>query len=294
VGVFAAAADHGLEGMIWECPDVFTLSDTIVVVVSVHDGGPRYAMWMTGEVAGHRFVPRASGRCDSACRYYAPQSLTLTDGRRVAIGWLQENLDELDGADRSRVGVMSLPRELSLDETGALRSWPARELDSARRKTLITKLIDGRGTVDVSLSARAANATELRVTPVCGAATAIVVRLAGQECADVEIRVCPDGVVTTEGDRALTAAAVPVPRAAGNPAREIGQVRVYYDQGIVEVYSQHAGPVAVICSRRAAYSRIEVEVATRFEAPPCVASVTVWACGAADPSPRSSFLIPNG
>jgi beta-fructofuranosidase len=41
VGVFAAAADHGLEGMIWECPDVFTLSDTIVVVVSVHDGGPR-------------------------------------------------------------------------------------------------------------------------------------------------------------------------------------------------------------------------------------------------------------
>jgi beta-fructofuranosidase len=101
VGVFAVAADYGLEGAIWECPDVFALGDTVVVVVSVNHGQALYAMWMTGEVAGHRFVPRAIGRCDSGHRYYAPQSLTLTDGRRVAIGWLRENLDELDAADRT-------------------------------------------------------------------------------------------------------------------------------------------------------------------------------------------------
>ena len=28
VGVIAAAADHGLDGAIWECPDVFVLGDT--------------------------------------------------------------------------------------------------------------------------------------------------------------------------------------------------------------------------------------------------------------------------
>jgi hypothetical protein len=65
----ALPADHGLAGMIWECPDVFALGDTVVVVVSVSDGEPRYAMWMTGQVAGHKFTPQAAGRCDSARRY---------------------------------------------------------------------------------------------------------------------------------------------------------------------------------------------------------------------------------
>ena len=75
--------------MIWECPDVFAIGDTVVVVVSVSDGAPQCAMWMTGQVASHKFTPHATGQCDSARRYYAPQSLMLTDGRRVAIGWLQ-------------------------------------------------------------------------------------------------------------------------------------------------------------------------------------------------------------
>ena len=125
-GVFAAAADHGLDGVIWECPDVFVLGDTTVVVVSVWDGEPPYAMWMTGQVTGHRFVPRQVGRCDVGHRYYAPQSLTLADGRRVAFGWLRECLGELAGPDKTRVGAMSLPRELFLDSSRALRSRPGR------------------------------------------------------------------------------------------------------------------------------------------------------------------------
>lgn len=278
LGIFAAAADHGLEGTIWECPDVFALGDTVVVVVSVNDGKPLHAMWMTGQVAGHKFTPHAAGRCDSARRYYAPQSLTLADGRRVAIGWLQEYPDELDEADRSRVGVMSLPRELHLDGNGSLRSWPVRELDGARRKTLITQLIDGRGAVGLSLSARAAHATEMRITPVGGQAAAIVVRLAGRECEDVEVRVSADGVAITEGNRVLTAAS-PVPPRAGYRTRQVGQVRIYYDHGIVEVYSPLTAPAAVICHRHAVYTCIEVEISGGFEAPPCAASVTAWSCG---------------
>ena len=278
VGIFAAAADHGLDGMIWECPDVFALGDSVVVVVSVDDSKPPYAMWMTGQVAGHIFSPRAAGRCDSAYRYYAPQSVALTDGRRVAIGWLRENLDELTGADRSRVGVMSLPRELYLDGEGSLRSRPVRELDSARRKTLITQLIDGRGMVSVCLSARSAHAIEMRITPVRGEATAIVIRLAGERCEDVEVRATADGVAVTEGNRALTVP-IPLPCSQGYQARPIGPLRVYYDSGILEVYSPLAGPAAVICNRHAAYTHMEVEISARLEAPPCAASVTVWSCG---------------
>lgn len=279
VGVFATAAGCGLAGTVWECPDVFSLGGRVVIVVSVDDGGPQYAMWMTGEVTGHKFTVRAAGRCDGADRYYAPQSLTLADGRRMAFGWLRESLAELPAADASRVGVMSLPRELRVDEAGALRSWPARELDRARRQALASQLIHGRGTVAVPLSARAGHAAEISVTPVSGAPAAIVLRLAGQGCADVRVRVAADGVTVTEGNRTLTAAA-PAPR-GGRLDGQAGEVRLYYDQGIVEVYSRYTTPAAVICDQRGAYSGIEVDVVGPAAGPCCTATLAVWSCGRA-------------
>jgi len=278
LGIFAAAADYGLDGEIWECPDVFSIGGTVVVVVSVHDDRPQYAMWMTGQVAGHQFTPRASGRCDSADRYYAPQSLTLADGRRVAFGWLQENIDELAGPDRSRVGVMSLPRELGVDEMGSLRSWPVRELDGARHKTLRTQFINGHGTVDLDLSARSAHATEIRVTPLRSEVTAAAIRLSGRGCEDIEIRVAPDGIRITEGNRVLTTP-LPSPRGTDYGAGQVDQVRVYYDSGIVEVYATPAGSAAVICNRRGTYGPIDVDLSTHVAGRSGAASVTAWSCG---------------
>ena len=87
-----------------------------------------------------------------------------------------------------------------------------------------------------------------------------------------------DGVVITEGNRMLTVA-TPLPRSADDPARQIGHIMMYYDHGVVEVYSPLAGPAAVICNRRAVYALIEVDVSAHFETPSCVASVTAWSCG---------------
>lgn len=283
-GIFAAAADHGLEGMIWECPDVFALGDTAVAVISVWDGRAQYAMWMTGQIAGDAFTPQVTGRCDSGLRYYAPQSLTLTDGRRVAIGWLRESADELAGPDRSRAGVMSLPRELYLDGSGSLRARPARELDTARHEVLITRAIEGRGTAGLKLSARAAHATEISVTPVRGEAAAVTLLLAGRGCADVGIRVTADSLRITEGRHPLTAV-TPAPGSGDSPAGPVGQVRVYYDGGILEVYSPQAGPAAVICDRRGAYRSVDVKLSSRPGEPRCAASITAWSCGRARADP---------
>ena len=266
-GVFAAAADHGLDGVIWECPDVFVLGDTTVVVVSVWDGEPPYAMWMTGQVTGHRFVPRQVGRCDVGHRYYAPQSLTLADGRRVAFGWLRECLGELAGPDKTRVGAMSLPRELFLDSSRALRSRPAGELDGARRETLLNRTVDGHGAAGLTLSARAPTATEIQVTPDGGAA-AISLRLAGPVHPDVQVQVTAGGIEITEGRRRLTDHA---PRGVG----PVGPVRAYYDGGILEVYSPPAVPAAVICRRDGHYDRVEAEISGR----PGRATLTAWSCG---------------
>ncbi len=281
VGVFAAAADYGLAGAIWECPDVFVLGEDTVVVVSVWDGRPPYAMWMTGRVSGQRFVPMSSGRCDRGHRYYAPQSLSMADGRRVAFGWLRECVGELTGADRSRVGVMSLPRELFLDGNGSLRSRPARELDRARRGVLLDRLIHARATASLTLSARSAGANEISLTPIGHDVTAVGLRLAGPDGADVQIRVTAGGVGITEGGRRLTEA--PDPR----DAEPVGQVRIYYDGGILEVFSPPATAAAVICRRDGGYDRVEAEISVRAGAPPGRASLTAWSCGAAG-RPRTS------
>jgi beta-fructofuranosidase len=281
LGVFAAAADHGLDGQIWECPSVFTLGHTTVVIVSVHDAGPRYAMWMTGEIAGDTFTPTASGRCDVGGRYYAPQSLSLTDGRRLEIGWIRESLDELTSQDRARVGVMSLPRELYLED-GKLRSRPARELDSARREKLASQIIEGHGTVGMKMSARDQDAAELQITPVRGETAAILLRLWGIGCADVTIRVSHAHITIDEENRPLT-----TENPAASPAllpAPAGAVRIYYDAGILEVYSPGACPAAVICDRDGRYGAVEVQILTLPGSAPSAVRITGWSSGPARPN----------
>jgi beta-fructofuranosidase len=279
LGVFAAAADHGLPGQVWECPDVFTLDGTAVVIVSVAEPDAPYSIWMTGEITGSRFRPRARGRCDGGGRFYAPQSLPLADGRRIGIGWLRESLDELDGQDRTRVGAMSLPRELYL-EGERLRGRPARELDGARGERLAGQVIEGNGAVSVTLAARQQSAVELRVTPVRGEADAMALRLRGTGCADVEVQARSGHIVIREGERLLTSQST-ADDAAGPPAVPAGPVTMYYDQGIVEVYGPSAAPAAVICDRRARYDRVEVALQPRPGSPPGAVRIDAWSSGRA-------------
>jgi sucrose-6-phosphate hydrolase SacC (GH32 family) len=200
------------------------------------------------------------------------------DGRRVAFGWLQESVDELAGPDRSRVGVMSLPRELYIDELGSLRSWPARELDGAHRETLRTQFIDGHGTVDLNLSARSAHATEIRITPLRGETAAAAVRLAGRNCEDIKIQVTADRTQVTEGDRLLVATA-PRPHGTVFPPGQASQVRIYYDGGVVEIFSSAGGAAAVICNRHGSYGPVDIDLSVGCAGHPSTASITAWSCG---------------
>ena len=59
--------------------------------------------------------------------YFAPESLETEDGRRVMWAWLIT--DEPNIPNKS---IMSLPRELSLNEDGTLGISPLRELESQR------------------------------------------------------------------------------------------------------------------------------------------------------------------
>jgi hypothetical protein len=173
---------------------------------------------------------------------------------------------------------MSLPRELFLDSAGALQSRPPGELDRARREMLLTRLVHGRATAGVTLSARAAHATEIGLTPVGRDVTSIGLRLAGPVHPDVQVRVTAGSIEITEGGCRLTEPAGA--RQAGTAAdAPVGQVRAWYDDGILEVFSPPAAAAVVICSRDGYYDQVKAEITGQPGAPPGRASFTAWSCG---------------
>ena len=137
-GVLLSAAESGLPGEVFECPDLFVApgcaEDEVVLVFSWYtkraagDGDVASdVLWMTGTLEAGRFAPRRYGRVDLGTRFYAPQSYTTCDGRRVQFGWLRTHEDPASSG-RAHRGSQSLPRALTVVD-GRLHASPAHELD---------------------------------------------------------------------------------------------------------------------------------------------------------------------
>jgi beta-fructofuranosidase len=133
---------------IWECPNLFRLGESWVLIISLWrsvDGGAHQlsgVRYMVGDLlereagGGLRFEPTSGGTVDSGSTFYAPQVLVEPD-RVLLWGWAWE------GADRSAAeisaagwaGTLTSPRELTLVDSG-LVSRPAAELTGLRREAL--------------------------------------------------------------------------------------------------------------------------------------------------------------
>lgn len=127
-------------GTTWECPDLFTLPDPnggthdVIVFSAWDEGRTLYPLYLTGRLADDSFVPdTAPQHLDLGLRhFYAPQSFTTTDGRRIQYGWAQEARPEPEILAVGWSGVMSLPRQLSLRGDGQLTAAPAAEVEALR------------------------------------------------------------------------------------------------------------------------------------------------------------------
>ena len=85
--------DHGLwTGSMWECPDLFSLGDQHTLLISVWDEERlHYSAALVGEYRDQHFTPLIERKLDHGDHYfYAPQSLSDSQGRRIVIGWVQE------------------------------------------------------------------------------------------------------------------------------------------------------------------------------------------------------------
>ncbi len=133
----------GRYGIMWECPDLFSLDGKDVLLVSPQDmltqGHEFHSGNGTLSIVGHidqdtgELVEETLSCIDHGTDFYATQTLLAPDGRRIMMAWMQ-NWDAIAGSiPQTRwFGQMATPRELSVRD-GRLYQWPIRELDGLRR-----------------------------------------------------------------------------------------------------------------------------------------------------------------
>lgn len=106
------------DGEMWECPELFALDGSHVLIYSTDSK----VFWQSGKLDPETmlFHPAKSGRLDLGA-FYAPKSQLDAKGQRVLWGWIPERRPEAQYKAAGWAGMMSLPRVLHLDQEGTLR-----------------------------------------------------------------------------------------------------------------------------------------------------------------------------
>ena len=134
------ARGEGKLGSMWECPDFFPLGNQYILQFSPMNLGEYKTVYLVGDMDYEtcRFSWKTKGEIDAGFDFYGPQTMLSPDGRRIMIGW-QNAWDWMPwfsgfGAApmENWCSCMSIPREITLGEDGALHFKPVDELRSLR------------------------------------------------------------------------------------------------------------------------------------------------------------------
>src|SRR5699024_7141355 len=169
----------GLQGSMWECPDLFALAEKHCLLYSPMQGAincePRAAIGNFNAESG-RFLPHEIQQLDYGVDFYAPQTISDSAGRRIMIGWMQQWFQQNTTAAEGWSGAMTIPRELLL-ENDMLIQRPVVELVSLRGDFTALDEVNRRYELDTSCE------IHLRLKIVSGAGARVHVRssLQGEE-----------------------------------------------------------------------------------------------------------------
>ena len=158
-------------GIMWECPNFFSLDGRHVLIASPMDmemedaeGSVRFpkgnnVCYIVGsydekteefsvcQSASHEGAVRGSVATyhpvDCGLDFYAPQVMKAPDGRRIMIAWMQDpSTANLHGKEDFRIfGQMTVPRELRL-RNDRLIQWPVREIEDCRSGQTVSASLD--------------------------------------------------------------------------------------------------------------------------------------------------------
>jgi fructan beta-fructosidase len=120
----------GAHGGVWECPDLFSLSDNEgkmhwVLLVSINPGGPQggsATQYFVGDFDGKNFTSQdtITRWIDRGADNYAGvtwSDIPTSDGRRLFMGWMSNWQYAQVVPTKTWRSAMTLPRELSLRQT---------------------------------------------------------------------------------------------------------------------------------------------------------------------------------
>ncbi len=129
-----AASSDGTLGSMWECPDLFPLDGRHVLIVSPCGVDRPKVVALIGEFAhgSARFTTERHQELDAGPDFYAAQTFLDEDGRRIVIGWMHRFGTPIPTTERGWACAMSVPRVLSIDPRGRVRSHPVAELARLR------------------------------------------------------------------------------------------------------------------------------------------------------------------
>ena len=101
-------------GSMWECPQLFPLDGTWVLLVSVlHDSALNGVAYALGDYDGCTFKPQVWGEFGRGGQMYATTTFLDVDGRRCAMSWLREAGGAPAGSPWS--GALSVPWVLRVE-----------------------------------------------------------------------------------------------------------------------------------------------------------------------------------
>lgn len=129
-----------------ECPDFFPLGDKWVLTYCPMGPLPAGYANRNGHNAGYVVGTWAPGQPfvqtkeytleDWGHNFYAPQSFEAPDGRRIQYGWMGSFVQPLASqAADGWSGQLTVPRELTLTDSGQLNAFPIAEIEQLRQDT---------------------------------------------------------------------------------------------------------------------------------------------------------------
>ena len=237
-------------GYMWECPDRVELDGR--EYLSCCPQGLQELPWANGmrdqsgyfELEGNAHlaegpVVEASGfrRWDAGFDFYAPQTFVDDSGRTLLVGWmgLPEPPFESAPAGLSWIHCLTVPRELSRLEDGAIAQAPVRELE--RLRGVRTDVAPG------ACARMDGHRADLCIEGVEGPVEVVLDDALVISCADGRVRLAfingqdaPEGVGAGRRSREVEVGSNPV-----------GDLRILVDSSAVEVYA--AGGRAVLSTR---------------------------------------------
>ena len=135
-------------GYMWECPDYFELEDNGVFVFSPQgldpQGNDYHNIYQTGYLIGDKIDKNNLKlneitdfqELDKGFDFYAPQSTSTPDNRRILIGWMGLPEMKYPTEKYGYCGCLTLPRELTI-KNGKLYQNPVKEIDKYRKNKII-------------------------------------------------------------------------------------------------------------------------------------------------------------